>query len=190
MPEPDPYHPGYKFTNTMLTIDPRYRTVRVTQDMDTGSTSMSSWLGLVEELVLNFLVPEDGVYIVPDTNALTAYLNSDEAQALLARFCDTYDIYVFNGANYRGRNTDASDAAADELLDTIAFLPSHTYQLWTPEEWFQGVDVTAATSDADIDALLADMYYEIDHIIVILSSDPRDYLVALRDSLIEEQEYE
>lgn len=191
-PGHDPYHSGQnRPTICILIIDPREWVAAVGSNYDQSGSDADVWHARVIEVGLD-LAGDEERYIeadsyVPNSDALAEYLNSDEAQHLLAAICDEYEI-VWDGNNNVGRHTTESQAALDALLSAIESLPHTAYSLWAAADWLGSAadnDITAMTTDEELVVMAENVGYDYNggEAVVVLDEDPLDYLTGLRDEL-------
>lgn len=159
LPELDAYHADTGgVTGTMLRINPDTRSVDVLQRGDLGGHLPEEWYSLIWT---------EGLDPRPDQDALSAYLHSDEAGALLAAICDGH-YTEWGGNNMRGNLNAEAGVALDALLAGIGALPESDWVLDNAEDWLYEVDVELG---ADIEALAEQMERDAAEAHVVLYGD-------------------
>lgn len=176
IPERDPYvNIDGVVSRTFLKLDPRDRTVRVTQEYQDNSTLANEWNGLVLTWNVNSHPSEPDMRQWITDNLVT-----------LTAICDGFEVH-WNGSNHIGRLTD--DARA--LVETIQFEfdndagPTNHYETWTVDSWLESSmdEITANMTDEQLavwaDAVGADATADN----IILLGDILEYITQHRDNL-------
>lgn len=183
LPELDPYRRDtHGESTTTLYIDPGTRTAWVQQDYP-GQNG-------VPEHIWRHRTLSYGIDTRPDQDALSEYLNGEEAQALLAAICDEHTV-EWDGSNMVGRLSEAGNAAVEELLAGIeAEVADSDWALWDIDEWFNGApdDLTAETTDEELAQLTEKYDYMARSDSVMLDGDVREYLTKKRAEMRAELE--
>lgn len=201
----DPYRANTGgLTVTAINIDPESRTVMLYQnEPGNNGTPSRVWHGIEIDCRIadhhstgSF---DDGTErhvetfnVYPDADAARAYLEGDEAQAMLATICDGHRV-EWDGNNHVGRRSDKADAALFELLMGIDALPEGpTY--WTAEEWLGNntddeIGISATTTDEEIAILAEEMVTEAKADDILIRADEiAEYMQDRRNELIAEIE--
>lgn len=183
VPEYDPYvniagHHSY----SELWLDPRDRTVGVSQEYQTNSTSSDVWHGHVLTYKLMGHPSETDVR-----------RDLEDNRELIARIVMGYES-VWDGSNHKGTYTADARAAWDELCEILDSNPAH-YVFWELSEWInEGMrsEVTAETTDDEIRAYAeewAGLEQNYEDLVVVLDGDVDDairYITEYRDELRDE----
>ena len=189
-PRTSPWATG-KQTRPVLEIDGENRQVTVSEyDPGQNSTPMREWLGFVKSIELTDA--DWGTTV--KASALAEYLNSDEAQTLLARICDGSDS-EWDGSNMRPTFTDDAETALAELTADIESLDEETWQIEDAGDWLQDDDLAAhwglniATTDDGLEEIAKEIRDDAttsgsaDHTII---EGLDEYLMSARQDLRDE----
>jgi hypothetical protein len=179
-PEHDPYtNIGGIASRTTLKLDPRDRTVWVTQEYNDNSTPMDEWHNLVLTWRVNSYPRETEMreWITDNLDTLTT-------------ICDGFEAH-WNGNNIVGRYTDEARAAAE----SIEFLfdndggPINYYEFWTVESWLESSrdEITADMTDEQLQELAGEWEGTDD---IVMDGSILDFITEIRDTLKYEQEEE
>jgi hypothetical protein len=179
-PERDPYtNISGIASRTTLKLDPRDRTVWVTQEYNDNSTPMDEWNNLVLTWSVNNYPSEADMreWIADNMDAFTT-------------ICDGFEAH-WDGSNIVGRYTDEARAVAE----SIEFLfdndggPINYYEFWTVESWLESSrdEITADMTDEQLQEL-ADEWEGTDDIVV--DGSILKFITEIRDTLKYEQEQE
>lgn len=177
-PEHDPYtNIDGIVSKTMLKLDPRDRTIWVTQEYNDNSTLMDEWNGLV----LTWGIPGH-----PSEAGMTEWIN--EHMSDFNTICDGYEVH-WNGSNQVGRLTDEARAAKEGiefLLDQDAG-PANYYEVWTVDSWLE-MSLSEITADMTDEQLKEWADGAEPDSSTIVEGDILTYITDRRDTLKWEQE--
>jgi len=184
-PQIDPYHQDTSGeTLTTLFIDPRDKTVKVTQEYDDNATPVDEWNGLVIAQTLHARPNE--------AHARAELTDSDLVQRVLDGWSSDWN----DQSNLVGRLTDDANAALEEIIENLQNIEPNQLSIWQCADWFgpnsdSDLGIAAETTDADI-KILATRYAK-DALAddVILADDIEDYLsdrrISARDAVLDAQ---
>lgn len=181
-PEHDPYQniDGI-VSRTYLNLDPRDRTVWVSQEYKTNSTSMDEWNGLVLTWKINGH---------PSEADMREWI-ADNMEALVV-ICDGFEEH-WNGNNHVGRFTTPEARDAADWID-IDFDndggPANYYEYYTVDSWLEHSrdQITADMTDEQL-ANLAQQWEPTEPQIVCGGRDSiLEFITRIRDELKFEQE--
>lgn len=142
-PEHDPYVNINGITSrTCLKLDPRDRTIWVTQEYNDNATPSDEWHGLV----LTWMMPGH-----PSEAGMREWIESNMAS--FERICAGYES-VWDGSNHVGRLTDDARGVQEAIefkLDNDAG-PANYYETWTVESWLESSlnEITANMTDEQL----------------------------------------
>ncbi|NSW52974.1 MAG: pentapeptide repeat-containing protein [Anaerolineae bacterium] len=145
----DPYHKAAgQASFTILSIF-QNGDYQVDQEYDDGVAPVDEANGLTLTYAL---------FERPDEKAARAYLESQEAVALVERIHAGHGKTLYYN-NVVGTLTEDAEAAIQELLDALAALPESKVALWTAGDWVgntndEEIGIGALTTDAEIAALV------------------------------------
>ena len=144
-------------THPVLVIDPGCRSARIRQD--TGAAGEGIPSKEYHGLVVTATIPTGAIAL--DEAAVRTYLSDGEGQTLLQAVCDghgTYISYRGGGPNLCGNLSDEAQEILEQLVAAITDLPS-IGEVWDESDWAgsrQDWDITAATTDEEIETLAAE----------------------------------
>jgi hypothetical protein len=179
-PEHDPYtNIEGVVSKTTLKLDPRDRTVWVTQEYNDNSTLMDEWNGLV----LTWGIPGH-----PSENGMREWIN--ERMTDLTTICDGFEAH-WNGNNIVGRLTDEARGTKESLeflLDQDAG-PANYYETWTVDSWLEMSldEITADMTDEQLKEFADGVEPDSS---TIVEGDILKYITDHRDNLKWEQDNE
>lgn len=166
-------------SRTFLNLDPRDRTVWISQEYRTNSMSMDEW----HDLILTWEIKS-----YPLESDMRQWL--EESMESLKTICDGFES-VWNGHNHVGRYSDDAKnqvAAITYELDNDGG-PRNYYEYWTVASWLEGCrsEISAAMTDEEL-ASLVENWQPTGEIVV--SGDILKFAKGVRDVLREETEWE
>jgi hypothetical protein len=169
-----------------ITIYPDgYRAVADWSGIVGPGQSMESWLG--HEITIDVNESAKG-------DAIADMLESETFQTLAERICDGHSI-VWDGNNHVGRLTDDAQEAKDELEEFVSKeLEGEEAEIWEIGEWMDGItyydngnysiqeigDITAKTTDEELEAMEEKIQSMADDGNVEISDSISDWLESLR----------
>lgn len=181
-PEHDPYtNISGIVSRTYLKLDPRDRTVWVTQEYNDNSTPADEWHGLV----LTWPVPGH-----PTEDAMREWITDNLDR--LTRICDGYEVH-WDGSNHVGvldADARAEKESIEFELDNSDGLFASYYEFWSVEDWTESMlgDITATTTDDELRQMARDAITALDS--TQLLDDDEDgvygYFAKRREELAEE----
>jgi|GEM_PF-3089020 len=172
-PERDPYtNIDGIMSKTTLKLDPRDRTVWVTQEYNDNATPSDEWNGLI----LTWGVPSH-----PTETAMRQWIT--ESMGVLITICDGFESR-WNGSNHVGSLSEEARAAKEAIefeFDNDGG-PTNYYETWDVEAWLESSmnEITATTTDEQL-ADLAEQWQPDASTIVI--GDILSYITQHRDNL-------
>lgn len=125
----------------------------------------------------------------------------EELRPLLERVAAGHSV-VWNGSNHVGRLTDDAQAASEAIEETLYKLrddptSADHASVWNAGEWIWGsnslhgvagdLEITADTSDADLEALATKLEGDADGEGIVLDGDVEDALADIRQQLRDER---
>lgn len=177
-PGHDPYtNIGGVSSRTYLKLDPRDRTVWVTQEYNDNSTPVDEWNNLIQTWCVNSH---------PSAANMSEWITDN--LDLLTTICDGFEER-WNGSNHVGSYSEE----ARSTMEAIEFAfdndagPINYYEFWTVEGWLENSrdEITADMTDAQL-ADLAEQWEPLGEIVV--DGSILDFITEIRDTLKWEQE--